>query len=152
MGGGCEIVLGCDLAVAAASASFALPEVKRGLFAAGGVFRLPRQIPRRIAMEMVLTGEPLSADRALALGLVNRMVPDENLLDAALELAAVIGVNAPLAVQGSKRLMYQSFQYGWLPEIWSLNDELIEQILGSADGREEARAFAEKRVPVWQGR
>ena len=105
LGGGCEIALASDLVVAADHAIFGLPEVKRGLVAAaGGAFRLPEQLPHRVAMEMMLTGEPISAERALELHLINRVVPAEQLLDAALELAEVISANAPLAVQGSKRV------------------------------------------------
>ncbi|MCB0351785.1 MAG: enoyl-CoA hydratase/isomerase family protein, partial [Bdellovibrionales bacterium] len=99
LAGGCEIVLACDLAVAAESARFGLPEVKRSLVAtAGGVFRLPRAIGRTIAMEMVLTGEPIDARRAHELGMINQVVPDGELMDAALALAGRITVNAPIAV------------------------------------------------------
>lgn len=154
MGGGAELVLACDLVVASEAAVFALPEVKRGLFAAGGgVLRLPRQLPRRIAMELILTGEPLSAARALELGLVNQVVPVEQLLPAALELAGRIAANAPLAVQTSKRLMHSGLRWGddWDDELWQLNEAAIDLIMNSKDGREGARAFAEKRDPVWQG-
>src|SRR5215211_7050709 len=105
LGGGTEITLASDLAVAADTASFGLPEVKRGIYAgAGGAFRLPQQLPKKVAMEMILTGEPITAQRALELRLVNRVVPRDDVLDAALELAERICANAPLAVQASKRI------------------------------------------------
>jgi crotonobetainyl-CoA hydratase len=155
MGGGAEIVLACDLAVASTKASIGLPEVKRGLFAAGGgVIRLGRQIPRRIAAELIYTGEPIDGARALELGLVNRLVEPEVLLDTALALAQAIALNAPLAVQASKRLMHESFADGsdWSDRIWERNQRVVAQIQTSADGVEGARAFAEKRAPVWTGR
>jgi enoyl-CoA hydratase/carnithine racemase len=142
-------VVACDKAV------FALPEVKRGLFAAGGgVLRLPRQLPRRLAMELILTGEPLAAARALELGLINRVVPSEQMLDEALGLARQIAANAPLAVQTSKRLAHAGLRWGddWDDELWQLNEAAIDVIMNSEDGREGARAFAEKRDPVWQGK
>ena len=110
LAGGCEVVLACDLVVANTNARFGVPEVKRSLVAAaGGVFRLPRRVPRNVAMEMILTGDPVSAARAYELGLVNRLVPaeagPEALLDEAMGLAAQIAVNAPLAVQESKLLV-----------------------------------------------
>jgi crotonobetainyl-CoA hydratase len=155
LGGGAELVLACDLVVASDKAVFALPEVKRGLFAAGGgVLRLPRQLPRRLAMELILTGEPLAAARALELGLINRVVPSEQLLDEALGLARQIAANAPLAVQTSKRLAHAGLRWGddWDDELWQLNEAAIDVIMNSEDGREGARAFAEKRDPVWQGK
>ncbi|MDQ1735134.1 MAG: hypothetical protein QOH56_1385 [Pseudonocardiales bacterium] len=155
LGGGAELVLACDLVVASDKAVFALPEVKRGLFAAGGgVLRLPRQLPRRLAMELILTGEPLAAARALELGLINRVVPSEQLLDEALGLARQIAANAPLAVQTSKRLAHAGLRWGddWDDELWQLNEAAIDVIMNSQDGREGARAFAEKRDPVWQGK
>jgi crotonobetainyl-CoA hydratase len=155
LGGGTELVLASDLAVAAEHAVFGLPEVKRGLVAAaGGAFRLPHQIPRRVAMEMMLTGEPITAQQALGLHLVNRVVPGEKVLDEALTLAASIARNAPLAVQATKRIAL-GIQDGTIPgeaEGWRLNAAESERNKASEDAREGPRAFAEKREPVWRAR
>lgn len=155
MGGGLEIVLACDLAVASTTAVLGVPEVKVGLFpAGGGVFRLPRLIPRRVAVEMMLTGQPVDAPRAYQLGLVNRVVEPDALLGTALGMAATIAGNAPLGVQGCKRLLRETDADGsdWSAEIWSRNDAMMGAVMGSADAQEGARAFAEKRPPQWQGR
>jgi crotonobetainyl-CoA hydratase len=155
LGGGTELALASDLVVAAESASFGLPEVSRGLFAAaGGVFRLPGQIPRKIAMEMIFTGEPISAARALALGLVNQVVPDGLALEAALALAEKISANAPLAVQASKRLATGLADSAITGEemAWRQNDRELAAIFASEDMREGTLAFAEKRPPVWHAR
>ena len=153
LAGGLELVLASDLAVATESATFGLPEVARGLFAAaGGVFRLPEQIPRKIAMEMMLTGEPIDAPRALSLGLVNRVVPDGTALDAAMALAAKICDNAPLAVQASKRVATGLIN-GTLPSetgAWRHTDQEIARVRASADFREGTSAFVEKRPPIWR--
>jgi crotonobetainyl-CoA hydratase len=154
LGGGLEIVLAADLAVAAEGARLGLSEVKRGLIAGGGgVFRLPRLVPRRVAAEMILTGEPIDAAAALRFGLVNRVVEADQLMDEAVRLADRIAANGPLAVQASKRLMRDSFRFGsdWDDEIWQANDRVVAEILGSTDGKEGARAFAEHRTPVWTG-
>ena len=155
LGGGCEIALASDLVVAADHAIFGLPEVKRGLVAAaGGAFRLPEQLPHRVAMEMMLTGEPISAERALELHLINRVVPADQLLDAALELAEVIAANAPLAVQGSKRVALGIID-GTRPgevEKWRVSDTEMINVMTSEDAAEGPRAFAEKRAPVWKAR
>jgi crotonobetainyl-CoA hydratase len=154
MGGGAEIVLAADLAVAARSATFALPEVARGLVAAaGGVFRLPRQVHQKLAMELVLTGRRFTAERALELGMVNRVVDDADVLQAALELAAEIAANAPLAVQASKQLVHDSYDFGsdWEDEAWERQDRLLKPVFSSADATEGATAFAEKRAPRWSG-
>jgi crotonobetainyl-CoA hydratase len=155
LGGGTELALACDLIVAVESASFGLPEVKRGLIAGGGgVFRITEVVPHKIALELLLTGEPISARDAARWGLVNRVVPDGSALDAALELAARIAKNAPLAVQASKRLAYRLVDGE--PEgesrLWSENDREIGVLFSSADAAEGPRAFAEKREPVWQGK
>jgi len=154
LGGGMEIALACDLIIASSEAVFGLPEVKRGLVATGAVFRLPRLIPRRQAMEMILTGDPIDANRALELGLVNRVVPSAQLLDAAFELAQRISANSPLGVQGSKQLVRQSFceESDRSEEIWERHDRLLSVIGSSGDAREGAKAFAEGRPPVWKGR
>ncbi len=154
MGGGTEIVLAADLAVAAASASFGLPEVKRGLVAAaGGVLRLPRQIPIRLAMELALTGRAVTATEAAEIGLVNRVVADDALMDAALELAEQIAANAPLAVQATKRMILEQARFGsdLDDEIWQHHDRVLLPVFQTKDAMEGAVAFAEKRPPVWRG-
>lgn len=155
LGGGTELTLASDLAVASETATFGLPEVKRGILAAaGGAFRLGQQLPRKIAMEMMLTGEPISAPRALELGLVNAVVPQAQVMDAALKMAARITANAPLAVQASKRIAL-GIQHGEIASeaaAWAQTRAEIGTVMRSEDGREGPRAFAEKRAPVWQGR
>jgi crotonobetainyl-CoA hydratase len=154
-GGGTEIALASDLIVAADAASFGLPEVKRGIFAAaGGAFRLPRQLPKKIAMEMILTGEPISAARACELGLVNRVVPAGELMDAALDLAGAICANAPLAVRASKRIANGILDGDVSSEASSWEQSRAEgaALMRSDDAQEGPRAFAEKRTPIWQGR
>lgn len=155
LGGGTEIVLASDLAVAADHATFGLPEVKRGIYAgAGGTFRLGQQIPKKVAMEVILTGQPISATRALELGLVNRVVPAESLLDSALDLAEVICANAPLAVQASKRIANGITDGGVAAddENWERTNTEGVTLMRSADSMEGMRAFAEKRQPIWQGK
>ena len=152
LAGGCEIMLSCDLAVAAEHAIFGIPEVKRGLIAgAGGLIRLPRRIPRAVALELALTGEPMDATRAQAVGLVNRVVASERVLEEALSLAELIAANAPLAVRCSKRVMLESADLAEA-EAWSLNDSTFSDIFTSADAMEGAVSFAEKRAPNWQGK
>jgi crotonobetainyl-CoA hydratase len=155
LGGGTEIVLACDLAVMSEAASLGLPEVKRGLFAgAGGLIRLPRQLPFKLAMEAALTGEPVPAATALRYGLVNRLVPADQVLPAALELAAAICANAPLAVAASKRIVHRASAAGsdWDTDVWAANAEAIRTVFASDDAMEGARAFGEKRLPRWTGR
>ncbi|MTD15988.1 crotonase/enoyl-CoA hydratase family protein [Nakamurella sp. YIM 132087] len=154
-GGGAELMLACDLAVISSTASIAVPEVKRGLFAAGGgAVRLARLLPRRLAAELLLTGRPLTAPEALAAGLVNRMVEPDELMPATLELAREIGANAPLALQVTKQVMYRSLAAGddWTDEAWAENAAAFAKIAVSADAAEGATAFAEKRDPVWTGK
>ncbi len=154
MGGGTELVLASDLAVAAESAKFGLPEVKRGLVAAaGGVLRLPRQIPVRKAMELALTGRAVNATEAAELGLVNRVVPDAALLDAAFELAEEIAANAPLAVQATKQMIHEQARFGsdLDDEIWQHHDQVLLPVFRTKDAMEGAVAFAEKRAPAWRG-
>lgn len=151
LAGGCELALACDLVTAAETAKFGIPEVKRGLVAAaGGLIRLPRRIPPQIAMELALTGEFLDAPDAHRYGLVNRLTRTGGALDAALGLAAKITANGPLAVRVSKRVMVESADWS-TTEMWRRQVELIEPIFTSADAREGATAFAEKRPPVWHG-
>ncbi|WP_370324189.1 enoyl-CoA hydratase-related protein [Euzebya sp.] len=155
LGGGTELALASDLVVAAEGATFGLPEVSRGIIAAaGGALRLPEQMPRKVAMRMVLTGQPISAEEAARWGLVNEVVPAAELRDAALALAAQICANAPLAVQASKRLAVGIVD-GGVPaeaEAWGRNQSEVEAVAGTADAMEGITAFVEKRVPVWQGR
>ena len=152
LAGGCEVALACDLIVAAKDAKFGIPEVKRGLVAgAGGLVRLPRRIPAGIAMELALTGDPLPAADAHRLGLVNTLTPPGQALPGALALAARIAVNGPLAVTAAKQIITQ--QHDWsMAEVWEKQEPLMRPAFESADAREGALAFAEKRAPVWQGR
>lgn len=155
LGGGTEIALSCDLVVAADHAQFGLPEVKRGIFAAaGGAFRLAQQLPRKVAMEYILTGEPFSAQRAMELGLVNRVVPLADLLRTALDLAERIAVNAPLSVQGSKKIAL-GIADGRIDSedaFWEANKREGLVIMRSEDAREGPLAFAQKRAPVWKAK
>lgn len=149
LGGGFEIALACDLIVAAEDALFGLPEVKRGLVAAaGGVLRLPRRIPRNIAMELVLTGEPLTAARAEAYGLVNRVVAAGAAVEAAVDLGRSIALNAPLAVRTSKHLVKASAEWAD-EEMFDKQAPYTDAVRSSADAAEGARAFVEKRQPNW---
>jgi enoyl-CoA hydratase/carnithine racemase len=151
LAGGFEIMLSCDLVVAAAHARFGIPEAARGLIAGGGgLIRLAKRIPRAIALELALTAAPIDADRALAVGLVNRVVPGEQLLDAAVELAELIAKNAPLAVRVSKQVMIGSLELDEAAA-WALNDGSFGTIARSKDAMEGAIAFAEKREPNWSG-
>lgn len=155
LGGGTELVLASDLAVAADTATFGLPEIKRGIFAgAGGAFRLGRQIPKKIALEAMLTGQPISAARAHELGLVNRLVPQADVLDAAIELAELICENAPLAVQVTKRIANGITDGAIEAENndWERSETEGQALMRSADALEGMRAFAEKRAPHWQGK
>ena len=151
LAGGFELVMACDLVVASASATFGIPEVKRGLCAGGGgLLRLPRQLPSRIAMELALTGGMLSVERANAFGMVNRMVPVGQALPAARQLAAEISANGPLAVAASKQVITQSVDWS-SDEQWRKQAAITGPVLRSADAREGAAAFADKRSPRWQG-
>jgi crotonobetainyl-CoA hydratase len=155
LGGGTELVLACDLVVAVETASFGLPEVKRGLVAgAGGTFRIGRQLPPKLALELLLTGRPMPAPQAMQWGLINRVVPPGEALTAALELAEEIAANAPLAVQASKRLALGATADGRVDEtaLWQLNNAEMQAILRTDDAHEGPTAFAEKRAPVWKAR
>jgi enoyl-CoA hydratase/carnithine racemase len=152
LAGGFEIALACDLIVAADNASFGLPEVKRGLAAAaGGAVRLPQRIPYMHAMRMILTGEPISAQRAFELGLVVELTLPGGALTAARALATTIAANAPLAVRTSKQVV-NLVQGASLDEAFERQRPLMQRIRESADAREGAVAFAEKREPKWTGR
>lgn len=155
LGGGTELALASDLVVAGESAKFGLPEVKRGLIAAaGGVFRIVDHLPRKVAVELMFTGEPMSSADALKWGLINRVVADDSVLDAALELAGQITVNAPLAVSASKRVAYgvdDGIIAGDEPG-WMRTTREISALLKSEDAKEGPLAFAEKRAPVWKAR
>jgi len=152
LAGGFELVLACDLVVAGRGARFGVPEVKRSLVAAGGAaLLLPQRVPRAVALELLLTGEPIDAARAAAVGLVNRVVDDGTALDAAVELADVIAANGPLAVAATKQVV-QSVP-SWTPEeMWERQDEAVRPVFASEDAREGSTAFAERRPPVWRGR
>lgn len=152
LAGGCELVLACDLVVAARDARFGVPEVKRGLVpGSGGMLRLPARIPYHVAMEAVLTGDFLSAERLHQLGLVNRLAEPGGALDAALALARTIAANGPLAVRTAKSVISQS--RNWRPDdMFDLQRPRIAHIFTSEDAREGATAFAEKRQPVWKGK
>ena len=156
LGGGSEIALGCDLVVAQASAQFGLPEVKRGLIAAaGGMFRIVDQLPRKVAMQLLLTGEPISADEALRWGLINEVVPDgSSVLEAAVALAERITCNAPLAVQASKRVAagVDDGAIAAEQDAWKRSNREMRVVFGSEDAMEGPMAFAQKRATVWKAR
>jgi enoyl-CoA hydratase len=151
LAGGFEMVLACDLVVASQSAKFGLPEVKRGLVAGGGgLIRLPHRMPRFIATELALTGSMLSAERAYALGLVSRLVGEGSAESAAIALAAEIAENGPLAVQGSKEIMDMSIA-AIEDDLFVRQEQTAQKVMSSADAREGAVAFAERRKPQWTG-
>jgi enoyl-CoA hydratase len=150
--GGLEVALACDLIVAARGAKLGIPEVKRSLVAAAGALRrLPQRLPYGVAMELALTGEPITAERGYELGLVNRLADAGGALDAALELARAIAANGPLALDATKAIVQQQFDWSE-EEFWQRQDELAAPVMSSQDAREGAVAFSEKRDPVWQGR
>ena len=152
LAGGFELLLACDLIVASENARFGVPEVKRSLVAAGGAaLQLPRRVPFNVALEMLLTGEPLTAVRAAEIGLVNRLTEDGGALAGALELAATIAANGPLAVAASKAIARGAGDWT-SAQSWSEQAALIAPVFASEDAREGATAFAEKRPPVWKGR
>ena len=152
LAGGLEMALACDMIVASEAAKFGVPEVTRGLFpAAGGALLLHKRIPRAVAMEMVLSGKPTTAQRAFEVGLVNRLVEPGSALDSALELAATIAANGPLAVTTSKGIIQRSADWS-VEQSWEEQKEYYDLVFNSEDAKEGATAFAEKRAPQWKGR
>lgn len=151
--GGCEIALACDLIVASTAAEFGLPEVKRSLVAAGGgLFRLPQALPPKIAMELVLTGDPIKAERAYDLGMVNELVEAGQAVDAAVALAERICVNAPLAVRESRGVVLKALGVEEEKALWDASNAAFAKVAQSEDFGEGPRAFIEKRAPQWKGR
>jgi enoyl-CoA hydratase/carnithine racemase len=150
--GGLEVALACDLIVAARGARLGVPEVKRSLVAAGGaLLRLPRVLPRNVANELALTGDPIEAARAYELGLVNRLAEPGQALAAALELAEAIAANGPLALAATKRILVESADWPDA-EFFARQFEISDPVFASEDAREGATAFSERRDPVWKGR
>ncbi len=152
LAGGAELVLAADLVVASRRAAFGIPEVKRCLIAgAGGLFRLARKIPENVAMECALTGDPISAERAQRVGLVNELVDDGDAVVAALALAERIIANSPLAVRESRRVLLATTRLGD-EESFAISNEALSVVTRSVDFREGLAAFIEKRPPLWTGR
>ena len=151
VGGGFELALACDLVVAADHATFGLPEVKRGLVSAGGGTRLAARLPPALAYEIGLTGDPIDASTAQRLGLVNQVVPHDQLVSTALALAERIAANAPLAVRAMKTLIYDELPTHDEAE-WASIRAKASPVFSSEDAKEGARAFAERRAPRWRGR
>lgn len=151
LAGGCELALSADLIVASSEAKFGIPEVKRGLAAAaGGLLRLPKILPYPLAMEMAITGDPLTADVAFRHGLVNRVTEPGEALTVAKELAARVAANGPLAVKATKQVVSMAANYTD-PDAFVAQRKFIDPVFASSDAQEGAKAFAEKRAPVWKG-
>lgn len=152
LGGGFEMVLACDIVVAAEGAKFGLPEVTRGLAArGGGAFRLPRRLPYALAMELILTGAPMRAERAFTYGLVNKVMPKGEALSGALQLAQTVAANAPLAVAASVQVARRSVDWSD-EESFQRQNAWFDPVFASADAAAGARAFSERRSPQWEGR
>lgn len=150
VGGGFEIVLACDMVIATENAFFAMPEVSVGLFAnAGGAIRLPKIMPAKPAMAMMLTGARITARGALEYGLLNGLAPEGQALETAMDLARKITANAPLAVQGTLKVARESLAGS--DALWGINDEVWAKIAASKDAQEGPAAFSEKRPPCWSG-
>lgn len=153
LAGGTEVALSCDMIVAADNTNFGLPEVKRSLIAAaGGVFRLPRVIGKTAAMEVIMTGDPLPSTRAYELGMINYVVPEEQVMEKAEELANRVAVNAPLAVQASRRLASRALLGGEDIDHFKAGSREFAEIAKTEDFKEGPKAFIEKRAPIWKGR
>lgn len=155
LGGGTEIALACDIVIASEKATFGLPEVKRGIIAgAGGLLRLPRQIPLKIAMEHILTGEAITVNTAEKWGLINYVVPHEELLEKAIEIAEKISNNAPIALKASKDIVYKGLDTPLTNsmEAWEINESYVQVVMKSEDSIEGPTAFANKREPIWKGK
>jgi enoyl-CoA hydratase len=150
--GGLELALACDLIVASRGSRLGIPEVKRSLVAAAGaLLRLPRALPRNVALEMALTGDPINAERAHAFGLVNRLTEPGEAMNEAIDLADTIAANGPLALAATKRIVAESADWPDA-EFFERQRALIDPVFNSEDAREGATAFAERRDPVWKGR
>ncbi len=152
LAGGTEIALSCDMIIAADDTNFGLPEVKRSLVAgAGGLFRLPRQIGKAVALEAILTGDPLSSQRAYELGMVNKVVPEAEVMAEAEKLAGRITANAPLAVAASRAVAISATSKTD-EELWKDSGVAFASIINTEDYKEGPKAFIEKRAPVWKGK
>lgn len=152
LAGGFELALACDLIVASRTAQFGVPEVRRALVArAGAALLLPRRIPSALALELLLTGQPINAVRAAEIGLINRITDEGGALAGAVELAESIAANGPLAVAATKRIAISTHDWA-LPDAWDKQAEITEPVFASSDATEGATAFLEKRPPVWRGR
>jgi enoyl-CoA hydratase len=152
LAGGMEVALACDLIVAARGARMGIPEVKRSLVAAGGaLLRMPRRMPYHVVMELALTGDPLPAERFYEFGLVNRLVEPGAAVEEALELAATLAKNGPLALIATKQILQEQFDWS-SGEMWDRQGTISGPVFASEDAREGSAAFKEKRDPVWKGR
>jgi enoyl-CoA hydratase len=152
LAGGMEIALACDMIVAAKGARMGIPEAKRSLVAAAGaLLRMPRRMPYHVVMELALTGDPLPAERFHDFGLVNRLAEPGAAVDVALELAAAIAKNAPLALIASKQVLQEQFDWS-SAEMWERQGAITGPVFASEDAKEGSSAFKEKREPVWKGR
>jgi enoyl-CoA hydratase len=153
LAGGCEIALACDLIVASTEAQFGIPEVKRSLVAAGGgLFRLPKTLPTKIALELALTGDPITAQRAYDLGMVNELCEPGQAVDTAVALAERICVNAPVAVRESRKVVLKAMGTDEEKELWDLSNAAFAKVAQTEDFAEGPLAFIEKRPPNWKGR